>query len=74
MRLGKGSGAATTLLRNQLTLLVESPVKNVFFERHSGGFLLHAFFSRCVMIGYIHPRSSWGPDRGDRHSFTIERM
>jgi hypothetical protein len=32
MRLGTGGGATATLLRNQLTFLVESPVKRAIQE------------------------------------------
>jgi hypothetical protein len=27
-----------------------------------------------IMLGYSHPRNIRGPDRDDRHSFSIERM
>ncbi|OHE17933.1 MAG: hypothetical protein A2X96_11420 [Syntrophobacterales bacterium GWC2_56_13] len=52
MRLGKGCGVATALLRNQLTFWSSHPSR-MHFKHNSGRHLLHAFFDEvlCKNIG-----------------------
>lgn len=53
-------------------LLIVSSIKVDFYGIQADFSCM--FFLRSVMIGCISPRNIRGPDKGDCHSFPIERM
>jgi len=69
MLLGMNGGVSAALFEKSAHRLVESPVKRAFLKHNSGTPFLHTSFSRCIMIGCIHPRSNRGRRRSHQRVF-----